>query len=456
MKLLGSMTCAGSMVVFLYLIFMAALKKSFGAKHRYRILIMALLFYMAPVQLGHYLDIAQSIVYMRTQSSVLFTDQEGNRVYDTPRNVIEVTQEGKIYFPFMTVKITLFIVWSIVAVTIIFLKLYDYGKERRILFVASEDITVKETLAALEAARTGLGIRRNVRYRWDPGLKAPLSIGVIRPILLLPKQRYSDEEGGFIYEHELLHIKNYDTLFKLLGVLAIGLNWYNPLVYWLIRELGKVSENVCDEQIALHCGEAKRKMYARLILEMVTVESGNGFRYTAPFGSSKENVKERISLMMRTRKLKAGVRILAVCFTVVTGLAGSIPVLAYEKPIIVWDQSGESVRHGMPGEELFVEEGFKGSEDEMRRLFVNTEEVDIKELPAESYFQDLQGNIYIDERRKEQRACSHTYVNGTKQEHKKSGESCTVYVYNARKCSKCGNVLKDSLAQKVYYAICPH
>ena len=41
MKLLGSMTCAGSMVVFLYLIFMAALKKSFGAKHRYRILIMA-------------------------------------------------------------------------------------------------------------------------------------------------------------------------------------------------------------------------------------------------------------------------------------------------------------------------------------------------------------------------------------------------------------------------------
>ena len=161
-----------------------------------------------------------------------------------------------------------------------------------------------------------------------------------------------------------MHIKNYDTLFKLLGVLAIGLNWYNPLVYWLIRELGKVSENVCDEQIALHCGEAKRKMYARLILEMVTVESGNGFRYTAPFGSSKENVKERISLMMRTRKLKAGVRILAVCFTVVTGLAGSIPVLAYEKPIIVWDQSGESVRHGMPGEELFVEEGFKGSEDE--------------------------------------------------------------------------------------------
>ena len=43
---------------------------------------------------------------------------------------------------------------------------------------------------------------------------------------------------------------------------------------------------------------------------MVTVESGKsgkGFKYTAPFGSSRENVKERISLMMKTRKLKAGI-----------------------------------------------------------------------------------------------------------------------------------------------------
>ena len=149
MKLLGSMTCAGSMVLFLYLIFMAALKKSFGAKHRYRILIMALFFYMVPVQLGHYMDIAQDIVQDRAQERTLFMDQEGNRVYDMSQNVIEVTWEGKIYFPFMAAKITLFIVWSIVAVTIIFLKLSGYGKERRILFEASEDITVKETLEAL-------------------------------------------------------------------------------------------------------------------------------------------------------------------------------------------------------------------------------------------------------------------------------------------------------------------
>ena len=85
MKLLGSMTCAGSVVVLLYLICMVALKKSFGAKCRYRILVMALFFYLVPVQLGHYMDIAQDIVQDRVQDRMLLVDREGNRAYDISR-----------------------------------------------------------------------------------------------------------------------------------------------------------------------------------------------------------------------------------------------------------------------------------------------------------------------------------------------------------------------------------
>lgn len=105
--------------------------------------------------------------------------------------------------------------------------------------------------------------------------------------------------------------------------------------------------------------------------------------------------------MMKTKKLKAGMRVLAVCFTAVTGLAGSIPVLAYEKPIIVLDQTGVNIKHGTREEEILIEEGFEGSEEEMHSLLVDVDAADLKELPAESYFQDLQGNIYIDERQQE-------------------------------------------------------
>ena len=41
MKMIGSMACAGSLVVFLYFIFKPVLKKFFGAKYRYGILLVA-------------------------------------------------------------------------------------------------------------------------------------------------------------------------------------------------------------------------------------------------------------------------------------------------------------------------------------------------------------------------------------------------------------------------------
>ncbi len=448
MKMIGSMACAGSLVVFLYFIFKPVLKKFFGAKYRYGILLVALFFYLVPVQLGHYL--------YRTPDHALFTDQEGRKAYDMTGKFIEVNWEGGIYVPFRAVKAVLLAVWSIMVATVLFIGLSVYRKQRRMFSEAGEDITDWGTLAVLESVRTGLGIRRKVKYRWNPELEVPLSIGVFHPLLLLPKRRYPDVESQLIYLHELLHIKNCDTLFKLLGLLAIGFNWYNPFVYWWYRELCKVSESFCDEQIAAGCGQEQRKKYAYLILEMAVDGKKRGLTYAAPFGSSRENVTERITLMMKTRKLNAGMRILAIGLTAVIGLSGSIPVLAYKKPVMVQDESRVIVERDMLAEEVFVEEGFQAQEDQMNRLFMDADKANIKEIPAERYFEDLEGNIYIDEERVEQRACSHTYVSGTQKEHKKNGDGCTVYVYNARKCTECGHVQKSSLAYQLSYPQCPH
>lgn len=144
------------------------------------------------------------------------------------------------------------------------------------------------------------------------------------------------------------------------------------------------------------------------------------------------------------------------CLMVVIGLSGSVPVLAYKKPVMMQDESRVIVEHSMLAEEVFVEEGFQAQEDQRSRLFMDADEADIKELPAERYFEDLEGNIYIEEERIEQRSCSHTYESGMQKEHKKSGAGCTIYVYNARRCTRCGHVQKGSLAYQLSYPECPH
>lgn len=450
MKLLGSMTLSGSVVMLVYIILNPVLKRFFSAKCRYLILIISMFFYLAPVQLGRDFKLNLSSRYL------LFTDQGGNKVYDVTGDVIQMTQIGEIYFPYMRAKITLFVVWGIIAATVICRGLLVYYRQRKMLLKAGRDITDRETLTALEATRTGMGIRRKIMYRWNSYVETPLSVGVLRPILLLPDQRYHDIDTDFIYEHELLHIKNNDTLFKLLGLWGLGINWYNPLTHFLFRELNKVSENVCDEQIALHCGKEQRIKYAYLILEMSVEDNRNNLMYAAFFSRSKENVKERISLMMKTKKMQTGVKILAVCLIVGISLAGSIPVLAYKKPVVVWSENIDPVKPGTQVEEFYMDEGFEVQKDEMSSLYMDAGKVSMEKLPAERYFQDQQGNLYIDEDQMARIACSHTYVNGTYNKHEKNGDSCTVYVYNARRCSKCGSIITDSLAQKIIFPKCPH
>ena len=41
-------------------------------------------------------------------------------------------------------------------------------------------------------------------------------IGFFKPVLVLPKERYSPEELFFILKHELVHLKRGDVYFKLL------------------------------------------------------------------------------------------------------------------------------------------------------------------------------------------------------------------------------------------------
>lgn len=53
--------------------------------------------------------------------------------------------------------------------------------------------------------------------------------------------------------------------------------------------------------------------------------------------------------------------------------------------------------------------------------------------------------------------CNHTMVDGYYSIHSSNGSGgCTVYVYNAQRCSKCGYLKAGSLYATHTYTVCPH
>lgn len=68
----------------------------------------------------------------------------------------------------------------------------------------------------------------------------PMSIGIIRPAILLPEQPYTKEELLCILAHEYTHIHYHDPAWKWLCQILCCIFWWNPFVYLLQREIGEV------------------------------------------------------------------------------------------------------------------------------------------------------------------------------------------------------------------------
>jgi beta-lactamase regulating signal transducer with metallopeptidase domain len=105
---------------------------------------------------------------------------------------------------------------------------------------------------AAEAARR-VGLRRPPRVAVSDLAAAPLSLGLLRPVVVLPaaleEEGLDDGEALGVLLHESAHVARRDHLVGLLQRLAGAALWWHPLVGALCRELDGVAEEVCDNHV---------------------------------------------------------------------------------------------------------------------------------------------------------------------------------------------------------------
>ena len=144
-------------------------------------------------------------------------------------------------------------------------------------------------------------LRRFVRIRQLDTIPAPLTYGVVRPVVLLPKTtEYADERQlGYILAHEYTHVRRFDTLTKGLLAAALCIHWFNPLVWMMYVFANRDIELACDEAVVRTFGETARSAYARALIGMEEKKSRLG-----PFcnGFSKIAIEERIVAIMKTKR----------------------------------------------------------------------------------------------------------------------------------------------------------
>lgn len=129
-------------------------------------------------------------------------------------------------------------------------------------------------------------------------IDSPFVLGIFKPCIYLPS-KLRKKELSYILEHEQVHVKRHDPLFKLLAFLITSVHWFNPLAWIAFRYFCQDMEMSCDEQVLVSMGTGIRKEYADSLLRL----SIGKFRMKAvPLAFGEDNVKARIKNIVKYRK----------------------------------------------------------------------------------------------------------------------------------------------------------
>lgn len=144
-------------------------------------------------------------------------------------------------------------------------------------------------------------IRRKVRIKQYDQIKTPFTYGILKPVILLPKEmvKLGNEQLRYVLIHEYIHIRHFDALLKYVFAFAACIHWFNPLVWMMYLLANRDIELSCDESVVRSFGENLKSDYARTLISLEESKSRLN-----PLCSHfcKNAVEERIKAIMKIKK----------------------------------------------------------------------------------------------------------------------------------------------------------
>lgn len=205
-----------------------------------------------------------------------------------------------------------------------FLTAHFYYRRKYRAAVRVEDGPVRAFLAAHPLGRQ-MAVKRTAQ------VTSPLTYGLFRPVILLPRDFPQEGEAlSFVLAHELAHIKRWDVARKWVLALAVSVHWFNPLVWLMYVLANRDIELACDEAVTCSMERQEKAAYPMSLLALAERRSG-----AAPLGTGfgKKAVKERVMTMLKAKKITAWGKAAAVAAVVLVMAAGLLTVgVAAEAP----------------------------------------------------------------------------------------------------------------------------
>jgi len=179
--------------------------------------------------------------------------------------------------------------------------------------------------------KTAMGFNRNIGLYQSSLVSSPMLFGFIRPTIILPDIRLTDEQLALVLQHELTHAQRKDLWFMALMTLVTALHWFNPFIHWMVRMSYDDLEKICDSCVIKHADVRTRQVYANTIIHYLKNNTSSGSTLTTSFLGGDRAVKERFRMIFQNQPKKSAKWIS--CLLLVLILSGGSLVSCQNKSI---------------------------------------------------------------------------------------------------------------------------
>lgn len=154
--------------------------------------------------------------------------------------------------------------------------------------------------------------------RYVDGIRTPMVFGILRPQIYLPVEM-NPEFYDCVLQHERIHLRRLDYLWKILAYLISIVHWVNPVVWLAYYLLCCDMEKACDEAVTEQLEPEGRQEYATALLYMAVDTTARRI-FAAPVCFDEGDIKGRIRHILKGRKTAGKLAALAVELCVVVAL----------------------------------------------------------------------------------------------------------------------------------------
>ncbi len=153
----------------------------------------------------------------------------------------------------------------------------------------------------------------------------PMLVGIFKSKIVLPDVEYDERQLENILLHETTHFRRRDTSFKWFGAVVSAVHWFNPIVYFIQREVNIACELACDESVINHFNSDERQCYGDTLIDIANNRAYPRGVISTSMNAKRSTLKERlVSIMKYSRPQKRITALSMGLLILLVGCAGTL------------------------------------------------------------------------------------------------------------------------------------